>query len=91
MALSDTVKSSLRDAQENLRNALAFSARQEKPFISKNIADMLAQIENVIDASEVIDKIENIEAALDEKLNGKTEFKIENEEEYKTFKDKYNG
>ena len=39
----------------------------------------------------VIDKIENIEAALDEKLNGKTEFKIEEEEKYTTFKDKYNG
>ena len=58
MALSETVKSSLRDAQENLRNALAFSARQEKPFVSKNIADMLTQIENVIDASDMIDKIE---------------------------------
>ena len=58
MALSETVKSSLRDAQENLRNALAFSARQEKPFVSKNIADMLTQIENVIDASEVIAQIE---------------------------------
>ena len=59
MALSDTVKTSLRDAQENLRNALAFSARQEKQFVSKQIADMLANIENVIDASEMIDKIEN--------------------------------
>ena len=59
MALSDTVKTSLRDAQANLRNALAFSARQEKPFVSKQIADMLANIENVIDASEMIDKIEN--------------------------------
>ena len=59
MALSDTVKTSLRDAQENLRNALAFSARQEKPFVSKQIAVMLANIENVIDASEMIDKIEN--------------------------------
>jgi hypothetical protein len=39
----------------------------------------------------VIDKIENIEAALDEKLNGKTEFKIEEEKKYTTFKDKYNG
>ena len=58
MALSETVKSSLRDAQENLRNALAFSARQEKPFVSKNIADMLTQIENVIDASDMIDKME---------------------------------
>ena len=57
MALSDTVKTSLRDAQENLRNALAFSARQEKPFVSKHIADMMANIENIIDASEVIDKM----------------------------------
>jgi len=59
MALSETVKTSLRDAQENLRNALAYSARTEKPFVSKHIADMLASIENVIDASEVIDKIED--------------------------------
>jgi|TARA_B000000557_G_scaffold58177_1_gene45156 hypothetical protein len=59
MALSETVKSSLRDAQENLKNALAYAARTEKPFVSKHIADMLANIENIIDASEVIDKIEN--------------------------------
>ena len=59
MALSETVKSSLRDAQEDLKNALAYAARTENPFVSKHIADMLAQIENIIDASEVIDKIEN--------------------------------
>ena len=59
MALSETVKTSLRDAQENLKNALAYAARTEKPFVSKHIADMLANIENIIDASEVIDKIEN--------------------------------
>tara|TARA_B100000900_G_C20548310_1_gene703605 strand:- start:429 stop:677 length:249 start_codon:yes stop_codon:yes gene_type:complete len=59
MALSETVKTSLRDAQEDLKNALAYSARTEKPFVSKQIADMLANIENVIDASEVIDQIEN--------------------------------
>ena len=39
----------------------------------------------------VIDKIENIENRLDEKIFGKTEFKIEEKKEYKTFKDKYNG
>ena len=39
----------------------------------------------------VIDKIENIETRLDEKIFGKTEFKIEEKKEYKTFKDKYNG
>ena len=45
MALSETVKASLRDAQENLKDALACAARTEKPFVSKNIADMLAQID----------------------------------------------
>ena len=59
MALSDTVKASLMDAQENLRNALAFSARQEKPYVSKNIADMLYQVDTLIDASEYFDKLEN--------------------------------
>ena len=59
MGLSETVKSSLMDAQENLRNALAFSARQEKPYVSKNIADMLYQVDTLIDASEYFDKIEN--------------------------------
>jgi hypothetical protein len=39
----------------------------------------------------VIDKIENIEHAIDEKYLGKTEFKIEDKKEYKTFKEKYNG
>ena len=58
MALSETVKASLRDAQEDLKNALAYAARTEKPFIRKNIADMIAQIENVIDASQVLDQIE---------------------------------
>ena len=59
MALSETVKSALRDAQEDLKNALACSARTEKAFVSKNIADMLAQIDNLIDASEMLEKIEN--------------------------------
>ena len=52
-------KESLRDAQEDLRNALAAAARTEKPFVSKHIADMLAQIDNIIDATEMLEKIEN--------------------------------
>ena len=59
MALSETVKSSLRDAQEDLKNALAYAARTEKPFVSKHIADMLANIDNLIDATDMIEKIEN--------------------------------
>ena len=59
MELSETVKSSLRDAQEDLKNALAYAARTEKPFVSKHIASILADIENLIDATDMIDKIEN--------------------------------
>ena len=40
-------------------NALAYAARTEKPFVSKHIATILADIENLIDATEMIDKIEN--------------------------------
>ena len=59
MALSETVKASLRDAQEDLKNALAYAARTEKSFVSKNIADMIALIDNIIDASEMLEKLEN--------------------------------
>ena len=61
MPLTDTVEYSLREAQESLRNALAFSARNEKPYVSKHIADILANIDNIIDATTIIDKIENRE------------------------------
>ena len=57
MALSQQVEYSLREAQEALRNALSFSARSEKPYVSKHIADMLANIDNLIDASEIIEKL----------------------------------
>ena len=49
MALSKQVEDSLRASQEYLRDALSFSARTEKPYVSKHIADMLAQIDNLCD------------------------------------------
>ena len=58
MALSEQVESSLRDAQGHLRNALSFAARTEKPYISKHIADMLANVDNLIDADEVLTMFE---------------------------------
>lgn len=58
MALSEQVESSLRDAQGHLRNALSFAARSEKPYVSKHIADMLANVDNLIDADEVLTMFE---------------------------------
>ena len=61
MALSEQVEISLRDAQDDLRNALAFSARNEKPYVSKHIGDLLLNIDNIIDAVHVVEKLENRE------------------------------
>jgi nicotinamide mononucleotide adenylyltransferase len=59
MALSESVEASLREAEASLRNALAYAARQEKPFVAKHIADMVMQIDNLISTDALIDKIEN--------------------------------
>ena len=47
MALSKQVQDSLDEAQANLRNALAFAARNEEPYVSKHIADLMHSIENL--------------------------------------------
>ena len=47
MTLSKQVQTSLDEAVASLRNALAFAARNEEPYISKHIADVMFQIENL--------------------------------------------
>ena len=61
MTLSTQVEDSLLAAQEDLRNALAFSARSEKPYVSKHIADMMAQIDNIIHIVPLLDKVEEVQ------------------------------
>ena len=56
MTLSKPVEESLRAAQEHLRDALAFAARGEKSFVAKHIANYLADIDNLIDAQEMMEK-----------------------------------
>ena len=65
MTLSNSVEYSLREAQAALRNALAFSARSEKPYISKHIADMLSNIENLCDITDLLDKVEEARGLTD--------------------------
>ena len=47
MTLSKQVQESLDAAQANLRNALAYAARNEEPYMSKHIADIMFSIENL--------------------------------------------
>ena len=64
--LSKQVEDSLRASQEHLSDALAFAARTEKPYVSKHIASFLADIDNLIDAYDIIEKMrEKIDAAED--------------------------
>ena len=56
--LSEQVQTSLREAQENLRNALSFAARTESPHVAKHIADMLSNIEAIIDVNKFLEELE---------------------------------
>ena len=59
MPLSEQVETSLIEAQENLRNALSFAARTEKPYISKHIADMMSNIDNIIHIVPILEQVED--------------------------------
>ena len=59
MTLSKQVEDSLREAQSDLRNALAFAARSEKPYISKHISDMMMKIDCLNEVSNLIDHVED--------------------------------
>jgi hypothetical protein len=47
MALSNSVEESLETAQAALKNALAFSARQEDAYVSVEIAKMIYTIDTI--------------------------------------------
>ena len=62
MALSNSVEESLNEAMSDLRNALAFAARQERPIVCSQIAKTLSDIES-------IGSFENIMDTLDDKIS----------------------
>jgi hypothetical protein len=59
MSLSKSVEESLKEAEFTLRNALAYAARQEKPYVGRVISSMICQIDSLIKTDELIDKLEN--------------------------------
>lgn len=59
MALSESVESSLKEAEANLRNALAYAARQERPVVCGVIAELITKIDTIITMDSVMDKLEN--------------------------------
>ena len=59
MALSKSVTDSLEAAEGQIRNALAFAARQERPVTCAAIADLLQRLDNVSSVDDMIDQIDN--------------------------------
>jgi len=59
MALSKTVEDSLKEAESNLRNALAFAARSERPMVCSVIADLISKIDSVKSTDSILDKLED--------------------------------
>ena len=58
MALSNSVKISLDEASGNLRNALAYAARNERPVVCTQISGLLSEIENITSMDSNFDTLE---------------------------------
>ena len=59
MALSESVETSLKEAEASLRNALAYAARQERPMVCSVVADMISRIDTLMHTDAILDKLEN--------------------------------
>ena len=60
MKVSKQVEDSVKDAIESLRNALAFAARSEEPYIAKHIADKIMELDGLIKVNQLLDDLEGI-------------------------------
>jgi hypothetical protein len=59
MALGQQVEDSLKEAEANLRNALSYAARTERPVVVSCIADLIHRIDTIISTDSLLDKLEN--------------------------------
>ncbi len=59
MALSQSVLEAIDEAQSNLRNALAYAARNERPMVCSSIAEIMSKLETIAKYDELFDSLEN--------------------------------
>ena len=58
MALSKQVEESLKAAETNLREALAFAARSERPFIVRELGALISHLDTVMSTDTMFDKLD---------------------------------
>ena len=58
MALTNQVEDNLKEAEGCLRNALHWSAKNEKPFVSREISEIICRIDTLMKTDQLLDKLE---------------------------------
>ena len=59
MALSEQTSESLKKAEIHLRDALAFAARVEKPYIVRELGSIISHLDNIQATDNLFDKMSN--------------------------------
>ena len=66
MALSEQTLESLRKAEVHLRDALAFAARVEKPYIVRELGAMISHLDQVTSTESIFDKLDEVVKKVEE-------------------------
>ena len=57
MALSQQTTESLKKAETHLRDALAFAARVEKPYVVRELGSILSHLDNIQGTASLFDRM----------------------------------
>ena len=57
MALSEQTSESLKKAETHLRDALAFAARVEKPYVVRELGSILSHLDNIQGTESLFDRM----------------------------------
>ena len=55
--ISEQVQTELAEAQKHLREALAFAARSESPFLIKHVSEMVFNIEHIQELDDILNTV----------------------------------
>ena len=65
MKVSKQVEDSIADAIKSLREALAFAARSEEPYIAKHLADKIMELDSLIKLNQALEGLDEINTRTD--------------------------
>ena len=69
MALSEQTLESLKKAEVHLRDALAFAARVEKPYVVRELGTMISHLDQVTSTESFFDKIDDLTKKVEEEYD----------------------